>query len=189
MKSIIAILLLTAAAASAAQTGSLVNPNRVNPKRFTASEISQTGDITRLHGNAMVRWGSATLFSDDLEYQSGHSDMRTRGDSRLDIFNVKPNPGFKDIPVSAKLFSADEIRHEGNRAIFHGHVDITATGSFRIMASDATINTITGSIMVKGDATIIILKRWGSVTDLWTGAPSPQWQLTDDDLGPLEGRR
>src|SRR5437867_6346663 len=31
-----------------------------------------------------------SLFSDDLEYQSGHSDMRTRGDSRLDIFNVKP---------------------------------------------------------------------------------------------------
>src|SRR5580704_15739215 len=105
MKSTIAMLLLTAAVATSAQTGSLVNP-----KRFTAAEVSQIGDMARLHGNAVVRWGTATLFSEDIEYHAGHSDIRTQGDSRLDVLNVKPNPGFRDIPMSPTLFSADEIR-------------------------------------------------------------------------------
>ena len=113
MKSTIAMLLLTAAVATA-QTGSVVNP-----KRFTAAAVSQTGAVTRLHGNAVMRWGTATLFSEDLEYRAGHSDMRTHGDSRLDFVNVKPNPGFRDIPMAPKLFSADEVRQEGHLAIFN----------------------------------------------------------------------
>ena len=107
MKSIIAMLLLTGTVATA-QTGSVVNP-----KRFTAVVMSQTGDVTRLHGNAVMRWGTGTLFSEDMEYQHGHSDMKVRGDSHLDVVNVKPNLGFKDMPMLPKLFSADEIRQEG----------------------------------------------------------------------------
>ena len=164
-----------------AQTGSVVNP-----KRFTADAISQTGDVTRLHGNAVMRWGTATLFSEDLEYRAGHSDMRTQGDSRLDFVNVKPNPGFRDIPMAPKLFSADDIRQEGHLAIFHGHVRIIVTGAFRIEADDVTVNTVTGSIAVKGDATFIILKRHGCTVDLWTGNPSPPCGSPFlDDLGPL----
>ena len=179
MKTTIAILLLTAAAATAAQTGTLLNP-----KRFTANEVRQEGDVTHLHGNAVVRWGTATLFSEDIEYRAGHSDFPTRGDSRLDVLNVKPNPGFKDIPMSPKLFSADEIRQEGDLAIFHGQVRITVTGAFRIQASDAVLNTATGSIAVKGDAIFILLKRAGCTTDLWTGKSSPPCGPSDD-LGPL----
>jgi lipopolysaccharide export system protein LptA len=183
MKSTIAMLLLTAAVA-AAQTGS-----QVNPKRFRAAKVSQKGDVTRLHGNAVMRWGTATLFSEDIEYQTGHSDMRVQGDSRLDVVNVKPNPGFKEIPMAPKLFSADEIRQEGNLAIFHGNVRITATGAFRIQAGDAILNTVTGSITVKGDATYIIMKRNGCTpelsTELWTGNANPPCG-TSDDLGPLE---
>jgi lipopolysaccharide export system protein LptA len=184
MKSIIAMLFLTAAVATA-QTGSVVNP-----KRFTAAKVSQTGDVTRLHGNAVVRWGTGTLFTEDIEYQHGHSDMRTQGDSRLDVVNVKPNPGFSNIPIAPKLFSADEIRQEGNLAIFHGNVRITATGAFRIEAGDATVNTVTGSITVRGDATFIILKRNGCTTELstelWTGKVGSPCGILSDDLGPLE---
>jgi len=183
MKSTIAMLLLTAAVATA-QSRSVVNP-----KRFTAVAVSQTGDVTRLHGNAVMRWGAGTLFSDDIEYQHGHSDMRIQGDSHLDVVNVKPNPGFQEIPMSPKLFSADEIRQEGHLAIFHGNVRITATGAFRIEAGDAMVNTVTGTITVKGDATYIILKRNGCTAGLtiefWTGnVGSPCG--TPDDLGPLE---
>src|SRR4051794_18273495 len=130
MKAIIAVLTLTVAIA-VAQTGS-----KLNPMRFSATEVSQEGEVTRLHGNAVMQWGTATLFSEDIEYRHGHSDMRVQGDSRLDVVNVKPNPGFKDIPITPKLFSADEIRQEGNLAIFHGNVKITATGAFRIEAAD-----------------------------------------------------
>ena len=186
MKSTVAMLLLTAAVATA-QTGS-----QVNPKRFTAAAVSQTGNVTRLHGNAVMRWGTGTLFAQDIEYQHGHSDMRVQGDSRLDVVNVKPNPGFKDIPMMPKLFSADEIRQEGHLAIFHGNVKITATGAFRIWADDATVNTVTGSITVKGDATYIIMKRNGCAaglsTELWTGNVGSPCE-TSDDLGPLELRR
>ena len=184
MKSTIAMLLLTAAVATA-QTGSVVNP-----MRFTAVEISQTGDVTRLHGNAVMRWGTGTLFAEDIEYQHGHSDMRIRGDSRLDVANVKPNPGFKEVPMSPNLFSADEIRQEGHLAIFHGNVKITATGAFRIVASDATVNTLTGSITVKGDATYIIMKRNGCSAGLtiefWSGSVGAPCGGPPDDLGPLE---
>jgi len=183
MKTTIAIVLLTAAVATA-QIGS-----QVNPKRFTAAKVSQTGDVTRLQGNAVMRWGTATLFSEDIQYQHGHSDMRTQGDSRLDVVNVKPNPGFKDIPIAPKLFNADDIRQEGDLAIFHGNVRITATGAFRIEAGDAMVNTMTGSITVKGDATYIILKRNGCTpelsTALWTGKADSPCE-TSDDLGPLE---
>ena|SRR5262252_1545403 len=183
MKSTIAILLLAGAVATA-QTGSVVNP-----KRFTAVAISQTGDVTRLHGNAVMRWGTGTLFSEDMEYQHGHSDMKIRGDSHLDVVNVKPNPGFKDMPMSPKLFSADEIRQEGQLAVFHGNVRIAATGAFQIEASDATVNTITGTIMVRGDATYIILKRNGCTagltTEFWTGSVGAPCG-TPDNLGPLE---
>jgi len=186
MKSKIAMLLLVASVATA-QTGS-----QVNPKRFTAAAISQTGDVTRIHGNAVMRWGTATLLSEDIEYQHGHSDMRVQGDSRLDIVNVKPNPGFKDIPMTPKLFSADEIRQEGDLAIFHGNVKITATGAFRIWADDATVNSVTGTITVKGDATYIIMKGNGCTaglsTELWTGNVGSPCEASDD-LGPLELRR
>jgi lipopolysaccharide export system protein LptA len=182
MKSKIAMLLLTAAVATA-QTGSVVNP-----RRFAAAAVSQTGDVTRLHGNAVMRWGNATLFSEDIEYRGGNSGMRTQGDSRLDVVNVKPNPGFRDIPIEPKLFSADEIRQEGHLAIFHGHVRITATGAFRIEAGDAMVNTVTGSITVKGDATYTILKRYGCTVDLWTGNASSICG-SFDDLGPLETPR
>jgi len=186
MKTTIAIVLLTAAVATA-QIGS-----QVNPKRFTAAKVSQTGDVTRLQGNAVMRWGTATLFSEDIQYQHGHSDMKIQGDSRLDVVNVKPNPGFKDIPIASKLFSADDIRQEGNLAIFHGNVRISATGAFRIEADDAVVNTLTGSITVKGDATYIIMKRNGCTSELstalWTGkADAPC--ASSDDLGPLELRR
>ena len=178
MKSTIAMLLLTAIAA-AAQTRSVVNP-----RVFSAAAISQTGNVTRLQGNAVMRWGTATLFSEDIEYRDGHSDMRIQGDSRLEVVNVKPNPGFRDIPMSPKLFSADEIRHEGDLAIFHGHVRIVATGAFRIDADDAIVNTVTGTITVKGDATYIILKRSGCAVDLWTGNSSPPCG-TSADLIPF----
>jgi lipopolysaccharide export system protein LptA len=177
MKSTIAMLLLTAALATA-QTGSVVNP-----RIFTAAAISQTGDVTRLHGNAVMRWGTGTLFSEDLEYRAGHSNMRTKGDSRLDVVNVKPNPGFRDIPMAPRLFSADEIRQEGHLAIFHGHVRITATGAFRIEADDVTVNTVTGAITVKGDATYIIMKRNACTVDLWTGNSSPPCGTSDDFVG------
>ena len=179
MKSTIAMLLLTAGVATA-QTGSVVNP-----MRFTATAVSQTGAVTRLQGNAVMRWGNATLFSEDIEYQAGHSDMKVRGDSRLDVVNVKPNLGFKDIPMAPKLFSADEIRQEGHLAKFHGNVRIIATGAFRIEAGDVTVNTVTGSVTVKGDATYIIMKRNGCTTDLWTGTASPPCG-SFDDLGPLQ---
>lgn len=167
MKSIMAMLLLTVVGAIA-QTRSVVNP-----RVFTAAAISQTGNVTRLQGNAVMRWGTATLFSEDIEYRDGHSDMKIQGDSRLDVVIVKPNPGFRDIPMSGKLFSADEIRQEGHLAIFHGHVRIIATGAFRIDADDAVVNTVTGTITVKGDATYIILKRSGCPVDLWTGKSIP----------------
>jgi len=167
VKSTIAMLFLTAAVATAAQTGSQVD------SRFTADAARQSGDVTHFHGNVVMRWGTGTLFSEDIEYQHGHSDMRIHGDSRLDIANVKPNPGFKDPPMVPKLFSADEIRQEGNLTIFHGNVRIAATGAFRIEAGDAVLNTLTGSITVKGDATYIILKRNGCTagltTEFWTG--------------------
>ena len=183
MKAKIAMLLLAASAATA-QTES-----QVNPRRFTATTVSQTGAVTRLHGNAVMRWGTGTLFSEDITYQHGHSDMTVQGDSRLDVVNVKPNPGFKDVPLSPKLFRADEIRQEGPLAIFHGNVRITATGAFQIEAGDATLNTVTGSITVKGDATYTILKRNGCTAGLtiefWSGnASSPCGP--SDDLGPLE---
>jgi lipopolysaccharide export system protein LptA len=179
MKSTIAMLLLAAAVATA-QTGSVVNP-----MRFTAASVDQAGAVTRLHGNAVMRWGNATLFSEDIEYHAGHSDMKIRGDSRLDVVNVKPNPGFKDIPIAPKLFSADEIRQEGHLAKFYGHVKIIATGAFQIEAGDVTVNTVTGSITVKGDATYIIMKRNGCTTDLWTGNANPPCG-SFDDLGPLQ---
>jgi lipopolysaccharide export system protein LptA len=182
MKSIIAILLLTAVVATAAKTGTLADSMR-------ADETSQQGDVTRLHGNAVVRWGTGTLFSEDIEYQHGHSDMRIRGDSRLDVVNAKPNPGFKDKPMSPKLFSADEIRQEGQVAVFHGNVRIEATGAFRIQARDATVNTVTGTITVKGDAIYIRLKRYactaGLTADFWTGSVGAPCG-TSDELGPLE---
>ena len=169
MKPTIAMLLLTAAVATA-QTPSVVN---LTPFSGKANSISQTGDVTRLHGNAVVQWGTGTLFSEDLEYQRGHSDMYIKGDSRLEVANVRPNPGFKDVPMSTKLFSADEIRQDGDLAIFHGNVKIAATGSFRIEASDATLNTLTGTVTVKGDSMYIILKRNGCtaglMTEFWTG--------------------
>jgi hypothetical protein len=132
----------------------------------------------------VVRWGTATLFSEDIEYHRGHSDIPTRGDSRLDVLNVKPNPGFKDIPMSPKLFSADDIRQEGDLTIFHGQVRITVTGGFRIEAGDAVLNTVTGSIAIKGDAVFILLKRDGCTPDLWSGKSSPPCGPSDD-LGPL----
>ena len=183
MKSTLAMLLWIAAVATA-QTVSVVNP-----KRFTANEVSQKGDVTHLHGNAVVRWGTGTLTSEDIEYQHGHSDMHIKGDSQLDVVNVKPNPGFKGIPMSPKLFAADEIRQEGPLAIFHGNVRMTATGAFRIQATDAMLNTLTGTITVKGDATYIILKRNGCTDGLtvefWTGNVGSPCGVADD-LGPLD---
>ena len=179
MKSTIVMLVLIATAATAAQTGT-----QLNPKRFTATEMRQDGDVTHLHGNAVVRWGNATLFSEDIEHHAGHSDMKAQGDSRLEVLNVKPNPGFRDIPMSPKLFSADEMEQKGDLAIFHGQVRIAVTGAFRIEASDAVLNTATGSIAVKGDAIFILLKRAGCTTDLWTGKSSPPCGPSDD-LGPL----
>jgi hypothetical protein len=120
-----------------------------------------------------MRWGSATLLAEDIEYRDGHSDMRIQGDSRLDVLNVKPNPGFRDVPMSPKIFSADEIRQEGDLAIFHGNVRIIATGGFQIHAADAVVNTLTGAITVKGDATYVIMKRNACTVDLWTGKSVP----------------
>jgi hypothetical protein len=136
-----------------------------------------------------MRWGTGTLFAEDIEYERGHSDMRIRGDSHLDVVNVEPNPGFTEIPMSPKFFSADVIRQEGHLAVFHGNVKITATGAFTIWASDATVNTVTGTITVNGDSTYIILKRNGCAEGLtiefWSGNRGAPCGPADD-LGPLE---
>ena len=181
MKSKIAMLLLTVAAATAAQSGTWIIP-----KGFTADEVTQRGDMAHLHGNAVVRRERGTLFSEDIEIHKGSSDFKTRGDSRLEVMDVKPNPGFKNIPMSPELFSADEFRQEGDLAIFHGNVKMKiVAASLRIWAADdAVLNTVTGSITVKGDATYVMLKLNGCAVDFWTGKSSSPC-VRSDNLGAL----
>jgi len=181
MKSTIAMLLLIVCATTAAQTGSWTIP-----KGFAAVEVSQTGDMAHLHGNVVVRREKGALFSEDIEYHRGHSDFTTRGDSRLDALDVKPNPGFKNIPMSTELFSADEIRQEDDLAIFHGNVKIKiVAASLQIWSADeALLNTVTGSITVKGGATYVMLKLNGCTVDFWTGRSSPPCRRSDE-LGPI----
>jgi len=168
MKSPIVLLLLIAGAVSAAQTG-----NWNISKEFTADEVSYKGDTAHLHGNVILRREAGAFFSQDMESHEGHSDFTVHGDSRLEVKDVKPNPGFRNVPMSKSLFSADEVRLEGDLAIFHGHVKMEIRpATLQIWsADDAVLNTVTGSITVKGDATYIMLKRNGCSVDLWTGKP------------------
>lgn len=170
MKYTIAMLLLLVGATTAAQTGAWILPTG-----FTADEMSQRGDMAHLRGNVVVQRGTGTLFSEDMEYQDQHSDFKVHGDSRLDVLGVKPNPGFKNIPMTPELFSADVIRQEGDRAIFHGNVKmkIVPASLVLVAADDAVLNTVTGAIAVKGDATYAMLKLNGCPVDFWTGKSGP----------------
>jgi hypothetical protein len=168
MKSLIALLLLIAVAASAAQTG-----NWNIPKEFTADDVGYKGDMAQLHGNVIFHREQGSLFSQDMEIRRGSSGIWVHGDSRVEVVDVKPNPEFRNIPLSKSLFSADEVRQEGDLAIFHGHVKMEirpATLAIQA-ADDAVLNTVTGSITVKGDATYIRMKGNGCSVDIWTGNP------------------
>jgi hypothetical protein len=41
------------------------DPVRLNPKRFSAAEIRQDGDVAHLHGNVVVKGGGLIIYGED----------------------------------------------------------------------------------------------------------------------------
>src|ERR1039457_4831543 len=61
MKTLTGLLLLAVSAA----ISPAADPVRLNPKRFSAAEIRQDGDVAHLHGNVVVKGGGLIIYGED----------------------------------------------------------------------------------------------------------------------------
>jgi hypothetical protein len=61
MKTLTGLLLLAVSAA----ISPAADPVRLNPKRFSAAEIRQEGDVAHLHGNVVVKGGGLIIYGED----------------------------------------------------------------------------------------------------------------------------
>jgi lipopolysaccharide export system protein LptA len=158
---------LLVAACVAAQTA---NPARtLNPKRFSATEIRQDGDVAHLRGSVVVKIGSLIVSAEDADFNVRQWTLKTHGDARLAVQPVLADPEGLFPVADPRRFRADEIHEDGGIMNLHGNVVIGMPG-VRITAEDAAFDKTTATITVHGDAGMVVLKA--------------NFKLTED-LGPM----